>query len=206
MNILGIDPGSRNCGYAIVQIENNSLKLLEAGLIKIHERILQYQILEFVEAGIDLFLCSSSCGNGKTTWAVKFLLSYFDKIWNGNGFLPRGKFIYVPDLLNEIKQNLQNPEVLERTENLLKTLDLVVWDDIAIRKLTSFEQSYLTAIIDYRQNNIKSNIFTSNILPKDLEANVGSRLASRLCSDEIVILKGQDMRRRKNIGNFTNFE
>ena len=44
MNILGIDPGSRNCGYAIVQIENNSLKLLEAGLIKIHERILQYQI------------------------------------------------------------------------------------------------------------------------------------------------------------------
>ena len=57
MNILGIDPGSRNCGYAIVQIENNSLKLLEAGLIKIHERILQYQILEFVE-GIDLVLKS----------------------------------------------------------------------------------------------------------------------------------------------------
>ena len=86
--------------------------------------------------------------------------------------------------------------------NLLKTLDLVVWDDIAIRKLTNFEQSYLTAIIDYRQNNIKSNIFTSNVLPKDLEVNVGSRLTSRLCSDEIVVLKGQDM----NIGNFTNFE
>lgn len=164
------------------------------------------EITEFVEAGVNLFLCSSSCGNGKTTWAAKFLLSYFDNVWNGNGFLPRGKFVYVPDFLNEVKQNLQNSEILESTANLLKNLDLVIWDDIAIRRLTSFEQSYLTAIIDYRQNEVKSNIFTSNVLPKDLEANVGSRLASRLCCDEIVVLKGQDMRRRKNIGNSTNFE
>ena len=55
MNILGIDPGSRNCGYAIIQINKQSLILLEAGLIKIKERILQHQILEFVE-GIDLVL------------------------------------------------------------------------------------------------------------------------------------------------------
>lgn len=55
MNILGIDPGSRNCGYAIINLENTSLRLVEAGLIKIKERILQHQILEFVE-GIDLVL------------------------------------------------------------------------------------------------------------------------------------------------------
>ena len=55
MNILGIDPGSRNCGYAIIALERDSLKLIEAGLIKIKERILQAQILEFVE-GIDLVL------------------------------------------------------------------------------------------------------------------------------------------------------
>ena len=55
MNIVGIDPGSRNCGYAIVQIENNSLKLLEAVFIKIYERELQYPILKFVE-GIDFGL------------------------------------------------------------------------------------------------------------------------------------------------------
>ncbi|WP_297811910.1 crossover junction endodeoxyribonuclease RuvC [uncultured Helicobacter sp.] len=53
MNILGIDPGSRNCGYAIIQLEKNTIFLVEAGLIKIKERILQHQILEFVE-GIDL--------------------------------------------------------------------------------------------------------------------------------------------------------
>lgn len=55
MNIMGIDPGSRNCGYSIINFENNKMKLLEAGLIKIKERELQAQILEFVE-GIDLVL------------------------------------------------------------------------------------------------------------------------------------------------------
>lgn len=55
MNILGIDPGSRNCGYAIVALEKGKISLVEAGLIKIKERILQHQILEFVE-GIDIVL------------------------------------------------------------------------------------------------------------------------------------------------------
>ncbi|RDU70027.1 crossover junction endodeoxyribonuclease RuvC [Helicobacter cholecystus] len=59
MNIMGIDPGSRNCGYSILNYENSKIKLIEAGLIKIKERELQAQILEFVE-GIDLVLKSHS--------------------------------------------------------------------------------------------------------------------------------------------------
>ena len=55
MQILGIDPGSRNCGYAIVEKEGRSLHLVEAGLIKIREKDLQHQIVELVE-GLDLIL------------------------------------------------------------------------------------------------------------------------------------------------------
>ncbi len=55
MKILGIDPGSRNCGYAIVEKENRTLRLIEAGLIKIKEKTLQRQIVELVE-GLDLIL------------------------------------------------------------------------------------------------------------------------------------------------------
>jgi len=50
--ILGIDPGSKNLGYAIVEKDRQSIKLCEAGLIKIKESILQYQIVEMVE-GLD---------------------------------------------------------------------------------------------------------------------------------------------------------
>ncbi|MBP1681980.1 MAG: Crossover junction endodeoxyribonuclease RuvC [Proteobacteria bacterium] len=52
MVILGIDPGTRNCGYSILKKEKNSLILIEAGLIKIKEKILQHQIMELVE-GLD---------------------------------------------------------------------------------------------------------------------------------------------------------
>ncbi len=60
MKILGIDPGTINCGYAIVENVPNvkSLKkprLVEAGLIKIKSRNLQEQILELVE-GVDIIL------------------------------------------------------------------------------------------------------------------------------------------------------
>lgn len=53
MKILGIDPGTRNCGYAIIEKNKNDLKLIEAGLIKIKTTILQEQIVEMTE-GIDL--------------------------------------------------------------------------------------------------------------------------------------------------------
>jgi len=53
MYILGIDPGTKNCGYAIIKKEKNSTILIEAGLIKIKEKELQFQISELVE-GLDL--------------------------------------------------------------------------------------------------------------------------------------------------------
>ena len=53
MKILGIDPGTRNCGYAIIEKNGNSVKLIEAGLIKIKTKILQEQIVEMTE-GFDL--------------------------------------------------------------------------------------------------------------------------------------------------------
>lgn len=53
MTILGIDPGTKNCGYAVINKENNRLSLVEAGLIKIKEKELQYQISELVE-GLDI--------------------------------------------------------------------------------------------------------------------------------------------------------
>lgn len=59
MKILGIDPGTRNCGYAVVEKSGRDLKLIEAGLIKIKTTILQEQIVEMTE-GIDLIFKAHS--------------------------------------------------------------------------------------------------------------------------------------------------
>jgi len=53
MIILGIDPGTINCGYAIIKKEKSKVQLVEAGLIKIKEKVLQHQIMELVE-GLDI--------------------------------------------------------------------------------------------------------------------------------------------------------
>ncbi|MCJ8327259.1 MAG: crossover junction endodeoxyribonuclease RuvC [Campylobacterales bacterium] len=53
MIILGIDPGTINCGYAIIEKLGGKIRLVEAGLIKIKTRILQEQIVDMAE-GLDL--------------------------------------------------------------------------------------------------------------------------------------------------------
>jgi len=55
MKILGIDPGTRNLGYAIVEKNGVNLKLIEAGLIKIKQDSLQYQITQMVEGLEQIF-------------------------------------------------------------------------------------------------------------------------------------------------------
>lgn len=57
LKILGIDPGTINCGYSILELceKNKKPKLVEAGLIKIKSRVLQEQIVELIE-GIDIIL------------------------------------------------------------------------------------------------------------------------------------------------------
>ncbi|MDP3300631.1 MAG: crossover junction endodeoxyribonuclease RuvC [Sulfuricurvum sp.] len=55
MLILGIDPGTRNCGYAIISLEGQKMKLVEAGLVKIKSEGLQYQIPQIAEAIEQLF-------------------------------------------------------------------------------------------------------------------------------------------------------
>lgn len=59
MTILGIDPGTKNCGYAVIEKQKNKNILIEAGLIKIKQNVLQNQITELVE-GLDIIFKNNS--------------------------------------------------------------------------------------------------------------------------------------------------
>jgi len=56
MTILGIDPGTRNMGYALISLEKGKISLVEAGLIKMKAEDLQFQIPQMVEAIGNLFV------------------------------------------------------------------------------------------------------------------------------------------------------
>jgi crossover junction endodeoxyribonuclease RuvC len=55
MIILGIDPGSRNLGYCLLEYDGVKTRLVEAGLLKIRTQVLQEQIVELAE-GLDVIL------------------------------------------------------------------------------------------------------------------------------------------------------
>lgn len=151
-------------------------------------------IVGFVENGENVFICSKHTGNGKTSWALKLLLKYFDQIWAGNGFRVRGLFVNVPTLLLQLK-NFSHPLSEEYKRNLMNC-DLVVFDDIADVTISNYDYANLFMIVDYRLQNGLSCIFTSNQTTKDdLDKLVGSRIASRIWNTSTIIeFKGKDRR------------
>lgn len=143
-------------------------------------------IVEFVDEGQCLFICSKYTGNGKTSWAIKLLLRYFNDVWAGNGFKVRGLFVNVPTLLLQLK-NFDNP-LSEEYKKRLMEVDLVVWDEIASTSISNYDYGNLLMFLDYRIAAGKSNIFTSNVVSVgELEKNVGSKLASRIWNTSQVI-------------------
>lgn len=153
-------------------------------------------IVAFVEEGCNLYITSNCTGNGKTTWAIKLMLKYFDNIWAGNGLRVRGVFVHVPTLLNQLK-NFNQPLSEEYKQNLLEC-DLVVWDDIASTDMSAYDHSQLLSYVDQRIFNEKANIFTGNLSEFDTLAKaVGEKLASRIYRTGTVIeFKGKDRRGR----------
>lgn len=151
-------------------------------------------ILQRVEGGFNLYISSRNTGNGKTSWAIKIMLKYFDGIWAGNGFRVRGLFVHVPTLLSRLK-DFDNPLSSEYRNSLLKA-DLIIWDDIAVSGISQYDYNNLLMYIDNRILNEKSNIFTSNKTSKyDLEEVIGNRLASRIWETSTKItLVGKDRR------------
>lgn len=149
-------------------------------------------ILNFVSNGENLFICGS-VGNGKTSWAIKILLKYFDEVWAGNGFRVRGMFVHVPTLLLKLK-DFNNPLSNEYKQSLLDA-DLVVWDELGTI-VSNYDYTQLLMYIDNRILNEKSNIYTSNLTTyEELSKCFGERLASRLNTAQTkVVLKGRDRR------------
>lgn len=145
---------------------------------------IKQNICEFVENGKNLYIASTTPGNAKTTWSAKLMLSYFDKVWPRSYDITKGLFVYVPSFLLDIKNFNERPEYIDR----IKDADLVIWDDIAIDKLSSFEHEQLLQFIDYRIQNGLSNIYTSNIVDfEQLKNFIGGRLASRVYNSAKVI-------------------
>lgn len=150
----------------------------------------------FVAEGKNVYIHSATTGNGKTSWALRLIQEYFNKIWYQSELTCRALFISVPRLLIELKNNIENKsDYVQHIKEHILDADIVIWDDIATKTITTFEAENLFSMIDARINLGKSNIYTSNLSDKDMNKALGDRLASRVCyCDYNIEFKGKDKR------------
>lgn len=161
-------------------------------------------IKEFVDNGENLLICSNNVGNGKTTWAIKLLKEYVSEVSNikFKNNCPI-LFINVTNFLNEKKLAISDPELHSKvidTERKILSAKLVVFDDLGVKDISQFDMGNLYYWIDERTNNMKSCIFTSNLMPKQLKQVLDERLYSRIVKySTIKEIKDGDNR---NVGEY----
>lgn len=153
-------------------------------------------IKEWTQAGNNLYIFSTVCGNGKTSWSIKLMLAYFNEVWAGNGFRRRGIFMSASEFMDRSREIINNrDEEFVKLRNEIIECDLVIWDDITSTKLTDFNHSLLLNFIDARALAGKANIFTGNVDYSGMVKNLGSRLASRVWNaSEVIEFVDQDKR------------
>lgn len=181
--------------YMTLYLDDNGVDLEQFNKLK----EIQDNILDFINEGNNLYICSNNCGNGKTSWALRLVQTYFNKIWSKCKLECKALFINVPKYLLELKDNIsEKSEYIAHIKENVLDCDVVIWDDICNKFGTEFELTNLLNIIDYRISHNKTNIYTSNIFPNDLKQYMGDRLASRIANcSKIIELKGYDKRQLK---------
>lgn len=167
-------------------------------------------IKDFIQTGQNLYIWGAATGNGKTSWSIKLLQSYFHAIHSGNGLKPRGFFIHTPSFLIDCKHHFDNRNSMDYkmiqitdyqgsdllTMTNLLNIDVIVWDEIGPTNLSQYEYATLLSILDQRCLRGKSNIFTSNLSIQKLEDKLGNRIMSRMSNDlKVIELRGFDRRR-----------
>lgn len=139
-------------------------------------------IVENVQNGLSIVICSQTVGNGKTSWAIRLLQRYLAEVALDGRIANKGTFVVCAQLLTEFGdfnyfESMQ--DFLDRFEKL-KTCDLLVLDEIGGGMLTKASYPYLYDLINYRVDNELSTIYTTNYSDEEIIELLGQRLYSRI--------------------------
>lgn len=142
---------------------------------------IENNIVTFVEQGDNLYIHSTICGNGKTAWAIRLIQAYLNSIWPEAQLTCKALFINVPRFLLTLKDSISNQsDYIDHIKKHVFDAPLVVWDEIGVKALTTYEHENLLNLINTRLDLGKSNIYTSNLSTDELKEKIGERLFSRV--------------------------
>jgi DNA replication protein DnaC len=141
------------------------------------------------EAGRGLYFCGD-VGTGKTHLAVAVM----------NEVMQRKRvpslFVTVPEFLDNLREAYMIPgRDLDEWMDTVKNADLLVLDDLGTERPTEWVRERLFVVVNHRYREALPTLFTSNIGPENLPAQLGNRTASRIIAMcEGIELEGTDYR------------
>ncbi len=141
------------------------------------------------ETGRGLYFCGD-VGTGKTHLAVAVM----------NELIARKRvpslFVTLPELLDNLRGAYNDPgRNLDEWMDAVKNAELLVLDDLGSENATEWVRERIFVIVNHRYREKLPTVFTSNIGPKDLAAQLGGRTASRIISMcDWISLEGEDYR------------
>ncbi|NBI28858.1 primosomal protein DnaI [Chengkuizengella marina] len=153
-----IDERALKEGYSLNEIMQKDEQRLPA-IIALTDYIHQTKKEGLQKKGLYL---SGTFGTGKT-----FLLCYMLNELAKSGHT--GVIVYVPDFIEDLKEMMKDTARLKNTIEMLKTTDLLVFDDLGAENINAWARDHvLGTILNYRMNR-KPTFYTSNYDLKGLE-------------------------------------
>lgn len=163
-------------------------------------------IAEIVRSAIDkeplnnIYIFGNT-GCGKTHLAVAMVRRLYDtdRVFRDNGRIYKKSVTFrnMADLIFEIKQtfNQSRPDGESVLINNYGNCGLLVLDDLGAENVGDWSTQVLYLIVERRYRENLPTIVTSNMTPAELEKSHGSRIASRLCSGELIHITMPDYRK-----------
>jgi DNA replication protein DnaC len=141
------------------------------------------------ESGRGLYFCGG-VGTGKTHLVVAVMNELMAK-----KRVP-SLFVTVPEFLDNLREAYMIPgRDLDEWMDTVKNADLLVLDDLGTERPTEWVRERLFVIVNHRYREALPTLFTSNIGPENLPAQLGERTASRIIAMcEGIELEGTDYR------------
>lgn len=152
------------------KITAEKLKRLGINFVKKYQQIRQHKP--------DLYFYSETPGSGKT------MLSCLIAKGLSNVHKLKSQAISTPDVLRKCRSSFDSTEVNEEDIlNRLKSVDVLVLDEIGGEKHSEYSEEVLTTIINHRMNTRRTTIYTSNYSVDELPYH--DRLKDRIVSQAV---------------------
>jgi DNA replication protein DnaC len=174
-------------GYALDNFDPGLSKNTQKAFAKVMDYIMGWKGHQ--EEGRGLYFCGP-VGVGKTHLAVAVMNELITK-----KRVP-ALFVTVPELLDNMRGAYNDPgRDIDEWMSTVKNADLLLLDDLGAERANEWVRERIFVIVNHRYREELPTIFTSNIGPRDLAAQLGERTASRIIAMcDWISLEGEDYR------------